>query len=73
MPLLDDEARVFEHAQMLHDTEPRHLRALTRARSRATVPAEELIEQEAASGIRERLEHAIIVGHVSMIGDQIVT
>jgi hypothetical protein len=36
---------------------------------RAAVPGEQQVEQEAPGRIRERLEHAVVVGHVTKIGD----
>jgi hypothetical protein len=73
MPLLparpahDDEARVFEQAQVLHDPEARHLHLGLELRERAAVTRKEPIEQEAACWIGERLEHEVVGRHIRKI------
>lgn len=62
-PPCDNEARVFENAQMLHDTKAGHLQLGLELRERAAVSHEEPVEQESPRGICERLEYTIIVGH----------
>ena len=62
---VDDEARVLEHAQVLHDAEARHLQLGLQLGQRAAVTLEELVEQEATRRVGERLEHAVVVGHAA--------
>ena len=57
----DHEARVFEHAQMLHDAEPGHLHLGLELGERAAVTLEEPVEEMAARRIGECLEHGIVV------------
>ena len=65
----DDEARVFEHAQMLHDAETRHLHIGLELGERAAVTLEKPVEQESPRRVRECLEHEGIVSHPVRIGD----
>ena len=65
----DHEARVFEHAQMLHDAEARHLHLGLELGERAAVTLEEPVEQESPRRVRECLEHEGIVSHPVRIGD----
>ena len=60
-PAHDDETRVFEHAQVLHDAEARHLQLGLELGERAAVTRKEQVEQEATRPIGERLEHAVVV------------
>jgi len=65
----DHEARVFEHAEMLHDTEASHVHLGLELSERAAVTLEEPVEQESPRGVRECLEHEGIVSHRRRIGD----
>jgi hypothetical protein len=62
-PACEDEARVFEDAQVLHDAEAGHLQFGFELRQRAAVTLEEPVEQEATRRVGERLEHAVVVVH----------
>ena len=59
----DDEVRLLEHAQVLHDPEAGHLQLGLELGQRAAVTLEEPVEEEAAGGVGERLEHEVVVGH----------
>ena len=59
----DDEVRLLEHPQVLHDAEAGHLQLGLELGQRAAVAHEEAVEQEAAGRVGERLEHAVVVGH----------
>jgi hypothetical protein len=72
-PARHDDAGTLEHAQVLHDTEPRHRQLRLELRQRATVTFEEQIEKESACRIRDCLEHRIIVEHAEIICDHMVT
>jgi hypothetical protein len=72
-PAHDDEARAFEDAKVLHDTEARHLQFGLELGERAAVTLEEPVEEEAARRVGERLEHEVVVRHDRMICDQMVT
>jgi len=65
----DYEARVFEHAQMLHDAEAGHLHLGLELGERAAVALEEPVEQESPRRVRDCLEHEGIVSHRPRIGD----
>src|SRR6185295_2612278 len=54
-PPRDDEARVFEDAQVLHDAEACHLQLGLELGERAAVTREEQVEQEATRRVGERL------------------
>jgi len=69
----DHEARVFEHAQVLHDAEAGHFHLGLKLGERAAVTLEKPVEQESPRRVRESLEHEGIVGHVWRIGDRMVT
>jgi hypothetical protein len=62
-PAHDDEPRAFEDAQVLHHAEARHRQLGLELRQRPPIADEEPVEQIAARGIRERLEHAVVVSH----------
>jgi hypothetical protein len=64
LPARDDEPRVLEQAQMLHDAEARHLQLGLELGERAAVTHEEPVEQEATRRVCERLEHAVVIRHV---------
>jgi hypothetical protein len=64
-PARDHEARVLQHAQVLHDAEARHRQLRLQLGQRAPVARVEPVEQEPPGGIRERLEHAVVIRHVS--------
>jgi hypothetical protein len=72
-PARDDEARVFEHAEVLHDAEARHLQLGLELRERAAVTRKEPVEQEAPRRVGKRPEHPIVVRHGRIICDQMVT
>jgi len=61
----DHEARVFEHAQMLHDAETGHLQFGLELSECAAVTLEEPVQQESPRRVSERLEHEGIVRHLS--------
>ncbi len=65
----DHEARVFEHAQMLHDAEAGHLQLGLELGQRAAVTLEEPVEEESPRRVRECLEHEGLVRHRRRIGD----
>jgi hypothetical protein len=69
LPACDDEARVFEDPEVLHDAEASHLQLGLELGERAAVTREEPVEQEPPRRVGERLEHTVVVGHVVMIGD----
>src|SRR4051794_17693999 len=69
-PLRRHEARVLEHAQMLHHAEARHRQPALEAAQRLPVVAKELVQQTSPRGISQRPEHLI---HVSTICDLMVT
>lgn len=52
----DDESRVFEHTQMLHDTESRHLDVRLEFGERLTILGEQSVEYQAAGRIGQRLK-----------------
>ena len=58
----DDEARVLEHAEMLHHAEARHRRPPLELAERLPVALLELVEEAAARGIREGFEDVIHAG-----------
>ena len=72
-PACDDEPRVLEDAQVLHHPEAGHLQLGLELGQRAAITLEEPVEEETTRGVGERLEHAVVVGHRSRIGDQMVT
>jgi hypothetical protein len=57
----EDEPRVFEDAQVLHDAEARHLQLRLELGERAAVTREEPVEQVAPRRVRQRPEHAVVV------------
>jgi hypothetical protein len=57
----DDEPRLFEQAQVLHDAEARHFQRRLEVRERAAVTLVEPVEQETPRRVRQRLEHSVIV------------
>ena len=71
-PAGDDEACVFEDAQVLHHAEARHLQIRLELGERAAVALEEPVEQVPAGRIRQGLEDAVVV-HMRRIGDLKVT
>jgi hypothetical protein len=71
-PARDDQAGIFEHAQVLHDAEARHLQLRLEICERAAVTDKEPVEEEAARRVGECLEDAVVV-HPPSICDQIVT
>src|SRR5688500_13188031 len=62
-PARDHEARFFEHLEMLHHAEARHLELPLELAQRLPVPLVQQIEQEASRRIAQRLEHQILVDH----------
>jgi hypothetical protein len=62
----DDESRVLENLEMLHDAEARHHETLLERTQRLAVLAEEFIEQLAPSRIRQCPEDLV---HTVKIGD----
>ena len=60
----DDEPRLLEELQVLHDPEPRHLQLGLELRQRAAVALEELVEQEPTGGVGQSPEHTVVVVHV---------
>src|SRR5688500_15671934 len=73
-PPRDDEARVFEDAEVLHDAEAGHIQLGLELGERAAVTREEPVEQEASRWVSQCLEYAVVVvGHRSTIRDHIVT
>jgi hypothetical protein len=73
VPSCDDETRIFEHSQMLHHAEARHIQLGLELGKRAAVTLEEPVEEEAPRRVCERLEDTIVVVHRTSICDQIVT
>jgi hypothetical protein len=59
----DDEPRLLQHLQVLHDPEAGHRELGLQLGQRAAVTREEQVEQEATRGVGKRLEHAVVVGH----------
>src|SRR5689334_2278204 len=59
----DDQSRVLQYPQVLHDTEPADLHLRLQLGQRAAVTLEEQVEQEAARRIRERLEDQVVIVH----------
>ena len=59
----DHEARVFEHAEVLHDAEAGHLQFGLELGERAAVTLEEPVEEESPRRVGERLEYEAIVSH----------
>ena len=59
----DDEPRVLEHAQVLHDPEARHLELRLELGERARAVLEELVEQEPPGRICECLKDEVVVRH----------
>ena len=57
----DDEPRLLEHAQVLHDTEPGHVELGVELSERAAVTLVEQVEQEAPARIGQRPERGIVV------------
>jgi hypothetical protein len=72
-PARDDEACVFEDAQVLHHAEARHLQLGLELGERAAVTRKEQVEEEAARPVGDRLEHAVVIGHGGRICDRTVT
>ncbi len=64
--------RVFEHTQMLHDPESRHLDLRLEFGERLTILGEQSVEYQAPGRIGQCLEDVIVV-HESTIGDHLVT
>jgi hypothetical protein len=62
-PARNDEACGFEHAQVLHHAESRHLQLGLELRERAAVTRKEHVEQEATCRVGKRLEHEVVVRH----------
>ena len=60
-PAGDDEARLLEDAQVLHDAEARHLELGLELRERAAVALEEPVEEMPARRIGERPEDPVVV------------
>ena len=58
---------------MLHDADAAHIHRGRKLVQRAALSLEQQVEQEAASRIRERLEHPIVVLHAQTIGNLLVT
>ena len=59
----------LQQAEVLHHAEAGHLQLRLELRQRAAVTREEPVEQEAPRRVGERLEHAVVVGHIWMIRD----
>ena len=59
----NDEPRVLEHAQVLHDPEARHLQLGLELGERAAVTLEETVEQMPPRRVGECLEDAVAVVH----------
>lgn len=66
----DDEPRLLQLLQVLHDPEPAHLKSLGERVQGLAVLAEQLIEQRSPGGIGQRLEYLV---HPGTIGDHLVT
>ena len=62
-PARDDEAGVFEHPQVLHHAEPRHLQLGLELGERSAVTLEEPVEEVPACRICQCLEDAVVVVH----------
>ena len=61
-PPRDDEPRVFEHAQVLHDAEARHLQLGLELGERTAVTHKEPVEQKSTGGMSERFKHTVVIG-----------
>jgi len=59
-PSGDDEARLLQHRQVLHNPEPGHVEALQQLRQRAAVTREELVQEVPAGGVGQCLEHLVV-------------
>ena len=59
LPRGDDETRLLQHLQVLHDTEARHAEAGLECAQRLPVLAEERVEETPARGIGEGFEHRV--------------
>jgi hypothetical protein len=69
----DDESRLLEQTQVLHDATARHLQFGFQFGERAAVTREELVEQETTGRVGQSLEHPVVIGHEPSIGDQKIT
>ena len=68
-----DEPCLLQHAQVLHHAEARHLEVGVELGERAAVTLVEPVEEMPPGGVCERLEDEIVVTHVAIIGDHMVT
>ncbi len=60
-PTRDDEPRLLQQAQMLHDPNPRHVHPSLELAQSAALTLEEQVEQETAGRVGKRLEHTVVV------------
>ena len=67
------EAGAFEHAQVLHRAEARHVELGVELGQRPSVALEQQVEQKAARRIGERFEDGIVGDHLPTICDLMVT
>ena len=71
-PAREDEARLFQQAQVLHDADARHVQLGFEFGQRAALTLEEQVEQEATGRVGQRLEHTVVVPpHADTIRNQI--
>ena len=59
----DHQPRLLEHPQVLHCAEAAHLELRGEVAERAAVALEQTVEKEPAAGIRQGLEHDVVVHH----------
>jgi len=59
---VDDQSRLFEQAQVLHDPEARHFQFRLELGERPAVTFEQPVEQEPTRRVGQRLEHPVVVG-----------
>jgi hypothetical protein len=64
-----DEASLFQHAQVLHHAETRHLQTGLELRQRQPVLREQPVEQRPPGRVGERPEHQVVVAHAATIRD----
>ena len=68
-----DQTGFFENRQMFHHPEARHFQPGVELFERAAVTLEEPIEEEATGRVGQRLENQVVIHHIGIIGDYMVT
>ena len=69
----DHEPCLLEDTQVLHGPEPRHRQLRLELGQRPAITLEEQVEEEPSRGVRECLEHPVVIEHSATICDRSVT